>query len=79
MTDNQTGSHSGIEQFLTFSAAEIEAMRRNSIAESLGFMSGDLGNLRKAVHLGNLEHAQGIAAAIKFEAEAITRQLEQLR
>jgi hypothetical protein len=69
----------GVEQFLRFSEAEIERSRHNLIQESLGFISGDLGNLRKAVHLGNLEHAQGIAAAIKFEAEAITRQLEQLK
>ena len=79
MTNNQTGSHSGVEQFLIFSAAEIKAMRHNSIADSLGFISGDLGNLRQAVRVGNLEHGLRIAAAIKLEADAITMQLKKLR
>ena len=69
----------GVEQFLIRSAAERAESRHNLIQESLGFISGDLGNLRKAVHLGNLEHAQGIAAAIKCEADAITMQLEKLK
>jgi len=54
-------------------------MRHNSIADSLGFISGDLGNLRQAVRVGNLEHGLRIAAAIKLEADAITMQLKKLR